>query len=495
MRVIFLNPPFLKRFSREQRSPAVTKSGTFYYPKWLSMAAGLCEENGHEVLVIDAPARGTTLGEVLQTIQDRQFDAVVCDTSTPSIESDMETCAAILGGHPGMHLLMVGRHVSAEPELTLASCPLVAAVAVGEYEQTVCDWLAALRTGADLSCVNGLVFRRGNGDLTKTPPREAISDLDALPFVSRVYKQHLNIDDYFYAHSPAPMVTIDTSRGCPYRCSYCAYPQTFSGHSMRYRSARNVADEFAYIARELPDVKTVMLEDDTFILSEKRAREIAMHLIDGKNKISISANARPDLQIGLETLQLLKRAGLRLLCVGIDSVDADVLMATKRTFNRPDAEAYAARAELFLKDCRRAGILVHACFMLGHLRDTRETIQAALDFSLRVKPDTAQFFPLMVYPGTADYRDARRVGALGSAKFSQWLTVDGKHNSVIDLPGLDHRQVVELCDAARRRFYLRPSYILKKLFQSLVTPSEFRRNLRGFSNLMKNMLAGRQLKS
>ena len=88
--------------------------------------------------------------------------------------------------------------------------------------------------------------------------------LTNLPFVSEVYKRFLHTPDYFYGHSLWPLVVFDTSRGCPYHCSFCVYPQTFSGHKMRYRSVANVADEFDFVSREMPEIKTVMLEDDTF---------------------------------------------------------------------------------------------------------------------------------------------------------------------------------------------------------------------------------------
>src|SRR5215468_7532389 len=82
MRVLFLNPPFHPRFSREQRSPAVTKSGTLYYPKWLSTAAGVAIKNGHDVDLVDAPASGTPVQAVIDRINAKDIDAVVCDTST-----------------------------------------------------------------------------------------------------------------------------------------------------------------------------------------------------------------------------------------------------------------------------------------------------------------------------------------------------------------------------------------------------------------------------
>src|SRR5260370_14048221 len=159
MRVLFLNPPFHPRFSREQRSPAVTKSGTLYYPKWLATAAAVAIKNGHEVDLVDAPAGGFSVKAVIDRIASKNIEAVVCDTSTPSILNDISVVEAIAAATPSLHVLMVGRHVSSLPKETLAISPSLEAVAIREYEYTVRDWLAANACGADLSPVNGLVWR------------------------------------------------------------------------------------------------------------------------------------------------------------------------------------------------------------------------------------------------------------------------------------------------------------------------------------------------
>ena len=151
MRVLFLNPPFHARFSREQRSPAVTKSGTLYYPKWLSHAAGVAIKNGHEVDLVDAPAGGASVQAVIDRISAKNIDAVVCDTSTPSIINDTSVLDALKTARPALHTLMVGRHVSSLPKETLAMCSSLEAVALREYEYTVRDWLAAKDCGASLS--------------------------------------------------------------------------------------------------------------------------------------------------------------------------------------------------------------------------------------------------------------------------------------------------------------------------------------------------------
>src|SRR5581483_5782921 len=432
MRVLFLNPPFHPRFSREQRSPAVTKSGTLYYPKWLCHAAGVAIREGHDVDVLDAPAAVLSLKAVSDRIEAKGIEAVVCDTSTPSIVNDVRVVEELRAANPKLKILMVGRHVSAMPVETFAMSPAVETVAVREYEYTVRDWLAALDCGASLESVDGLVWRNAAGEAITNRPREPIRNLDELPFVTEVYKRYLHIPDYFYGHSLWPLVVFDTSRGCPYHCSFCVYPQTFSGHTMRYRSKEHVADEFEFVAREMPEVKTVMLEDDTFIINKKRTMDLAKELIRRGNRLPFDSNCRADVGIDLELLRTLRQAGARLFCVGFESGDPEVIRGVRKNNTDSRNANYHEEARKFVRLCRKADIKIHGCFMIGNLNETRESMEKTLQFAMELKPDTAQFFPIMVYPGTESYRQARELGYIASEDFSQWLTPDGLHNSVVN---------------------------------------------------------------
>jgi radical SAM superfamily enzyme YgiQ (UPF0313 family) len=483
VRVLFLNPPFHPRFSREQRSPAVTKSDTLYYPKWLAHAAGVAIERGHEVDLIDAPAWEVDTQYVIDRIVAKGSEAVVCDTSTPSIVNDLRVVREIQAACPGLHIMLVGRHVSALTLDTMKHAQHLDYLAVKEYEFTVADWLEALASGASMEAVEGMVWRTPTGEIATNPPRTPLHDLDQLPFVTEVYKRFLRVEDYFYGHSLHPLVVFDTSRGCPFRCSFCVYPQTFSGHVMRYRSVANVADEFEYVARELPQVRTVMLEDDTFIIDRDRTLELAQELVRRGNKLPFDSNCRADIGGDAELMSELKRAGARLFCVGFESGDQHVLKHMRKGLKLD-------KAGQFVDACKDAGIMIHGCFMVGNLNETQETMRNTLEYAKSVNPDTAQFFPIMVYPGTAAYAEAKAKGYIETEDYSAWLTEDGLHNSVVNLPHLTHEDLVRFCDKARREFYLRPSYLWHKLGQSLRSRDEFRRNLKGFSTLVRYLIRG-----
>jgi radical SAM superfamily enzyme YgiQ (UPF0313 family) len=476
MRILTLNPPYLPRYSRGQRSPAVTKSGTLYYPIWLAYATGILEQAGHQVRLVDAPAADLDLADIVRLAQDFRPELVAIETSTPSIYNDVHVGEAIKSVLPNCFVVLVGTHVSALPEETLVLSTATDAVARREYDYTLRDLAAALEAGHDtsstlstsLTTVAGLSYRY-EGRVIHNPDRSLIQDLDSLPFVSQVYSRHLHIPDYFYAMARHPVVTLITGRGCPYACTFCLFPQTLHMRGYRCRSVENVVAEFEWIQEHLPHVRDIFIEDDTFTVNHQRCRELCQALIARGLRLTWTANARAD--VDYETLRLMRVAGCRSLCVGFESGDQAILDNMGKSIT-------VEKMRAFMADARRAGILVHGCFMVGNPGETRATMERTLAFAQELNPDTAQFFPIMVYPGTAAYEWARAKGYLTTQDFSQWLTPTGMHNTVVSYPWLTAEEMVAFCDRARRSFYLRPRYIVAKLTQMLTRPREAGRTIK-----------------
>jgi radical SAM superfamily enzyme YgiQ (UPF0313 family) len=168
---------------------------------------------------------------------------------------------------------------------------------------------------------------------------------------------------------------------------------------------------------------------------------------------------------------VMKRAGCRLIVVGFESGDRDVLESMRKGVS-------IERMRRFVEDAKRAGIMIHSCFMAGNRGDTRETLLKSLEFAEEINADTCQFFPLMVYPGTEAFEWAKENGFLTTMDYSKWLTEDGMHNCVVSTPEMSSEDLVTFCDYARRRYYLRPRYIWYKLLQGLREPEEMKKTLR-----------------
>ena len=469
MNVLMLNPPFKGRFSRTSRSPAVTLGGTIYYPFWLAYATGVLEQSGFQVSLIDAPAQGLSVADVIEQVKNEPPQLIVVDTSTPSIYSDVKVAEQFKERFPSSFVTLVGTHPSALPEETLKLSEKVDAVAVGEYDYTMRDLASCLEKREDLRTVDGLVFRDGD-EIVHNRPRALIENVDALPFVSEVYKRHLNVRDYYFAAANYPMVMIITGRGCPYKCFFCVYPQTFHSRKYRSRSAASVVDEFQWIAQNIPQVREIGIEDDTFTIDQERVKEICRQILERGIKIKWYCNVRVNLE--LETMRWMKKAGCRLVTVGFESADQESL-------NRMQKGITVAQIRQFVQDTRKAGLLVHGCFIIGNPGETTETMGKSLEMARELNCDTMQFFPLLVYPGTEAYRWAQENGYLVSESFADWADDAGMYRSVLNIPGLPAEAIEAFCLRANREYYLRPGYMLMKLKQLIFGPREVRRTLTG----------------
>lgn len=475
MKILMLNPPFLPKFSRFSRSPAVTKSGTLYYPIWHAYATGVLEKAGHSVRLVDAPAQGLRKEACFQIAKEFQAEMVVVYTSTPSIYNDI----AIAGDFKDLlhksFIVLTGPHVSALPEESLKIDSRIDAVARREYDMTLVDLASKLASGDSLEAVTGITFRRG-ADIITNPDREFIEDLDALPFVSEVYKRHLNIEDYFYAHCRYPTISIFTSRGCYAKCNYCVYPEQMFGRKQRRRSPENIVEEFAYIEKEFPQVKEVLVDDDTFSFDQAHTRIFCELMLKRQIKIPWSAECRASLDY--ETMVLMKKAGCRLIVIGFETADQTIL-------NNVHKGISVERMRKFVADAKRAKIMLHSCFMAGNRGETKQTLEKSLQFAQKINADTCQFFPLMVYPGTAAYDWAKSSGYLITEDYRKWLTEEGWHACVLSTSELSANDLVAFCDHARSKYYLSPKYLLYKFLQMIRNPKEIKKTFKSAKTFAK----------
>lgn len=481
MKIFFINPPYKAeygKFSRESRSPAITKSGALYYPLWLIYAAAYAEKMGMEIEFLDAPAKQWGKERCLQTINELMGETglFVLDTSTPSIDSDIEFGEELKKRYPETFLLLVGTHPSSTVQETMEKSCLIDGIARKEYDYTVYRLSKALECGADLNTVPGISYR--NADcITHNPDAEYIQDLGTIPFAAEFIKKHLEIKDYFFAAAHYPSIQVFTGRGCPSRCNFCVYPQTMHGHQYRLRTPENVVEEFEYIAENFPDVKEIVIEDDTFTANKKRVLDICKLLIDRKvhKRLKWLCNARVNLD--LETMQMMKQAGCRLIIPGIESGNQEILNNIKKGTT-------LAQIENYVRNAKKAGLLIHACYMVGNKGETRETMEGTLKLALRLNTDTAQFFPLIPYPGTEAYEWAKSNHYI-KGTYNDYCKEDGTHNCVLEFPELSAEDMVEFCDLARKKYYMRFTYFFHRLIIGLKDPEDLKRSFKAFKRLKR----------
>lgn len=484
MEICFINPPFKAeygKFSRESRSPAIGHSGVLYYPLWLIYAAALVEKNGFDVKFIDSPAKQMDVNETLDMMKSACGDVklFVLDTSTPSINSDLRFAEKLKRSYPESFIVLVGTHPTATVHETFGKSTYIDGIARKEYDFTILELARVLQDNGDLSKVDGLSYRWEN-KIIDNPDRLPITDMDEIPMASRFIKEHLDVYDYVFPAATYPAIQIFTGRGCPARCNYCVYPQVMHGHRYRERSVENVVEEFQYIADNFPDVKEIVIEDDTFTINKKRVVEICDRLIE-KNlhkRFKWLCNARVNLDY--ETMVKMKAAGCRLLIPGVESFNQEILNNVKKGTTIKQIENY-------MDSAKKAGLLVHACYMVGNKGETKETMNETLKAALRFNTDTAQFFPLIPYPGTEAYDWAKENGYI-SGNYDEYVHEDGTVSCVLNLPNLSSKELVDFCSYARKKYYLRAGYIGHRIYMGLKDKEDFKRSFKAFKKLSESIM-------
>lgn len=473
MKVFFLNIPFHERFSRESRSPGVAPSGTLYYPIYLALAAGVTRKGGHQIDFLDGPAERYDLGKTKERIKRFGPDLIVATTVTASVCHDVRLMDDLAETF-GCKTMLVGTHPTARPIETLQMSKHLNFTAFGEYDFTILDVVNHLeqkKSPEELSQIPGLAYRLG-GQFFKNAERPMWQKMDEIPWASLIYKDFLTIENYSYGAQLHPEITIVGGRGCPFQCTYCVFPQTITGQRYRARSVKDVVDEMEFIVKTWPHNKEIMFEDDTMTLEKDRMREISEEILRRGLKVTWSGNARADFD-DVELLKIMKKAGCRLFCVGFESADESLLKNMKK------GGALVKTEYRFVEACKKAGILIHGCFLLGGPGENRKTMEKTLELAKQINPDTAQFFPMMVYPGTRAYEEAKARGDLKTENYETWLKDSGYYMSQVNRAEVSNAEITRFCDQALREFYFRPRYLFSKLAQFITQPRERSRILQG----------------
>jgi radical SAM superfamily enzyme YgiQ (UPF0313 family) len=459
VRVYVLNPPFVQGFSRELRGEGMsTRAGTLYYPIWLSYATGVLDQY-HEVKLVDAVARRWTLEDVCRDAISFRPDIIVVDTNFASLKNDLKVVEK-LKSETNAITVVVGPPASQFTERILRSGH-VDIVARYEYDYTLLEIADMLENGElVLDKIKGISYIR-EGEIRHNPNREFLlsEDLDKIPFVSKVYKKYLNVRDYFLSSSLYPVVQIFTGRGCPFKCTFCSWPQTLMGHKYRVRSISNVLDEMEWISKNLKEVKEVFFEDDTFTVNKKRVLEFCKEYKERGLDIAWACNARADLDY--ETMKAMKKAGCRLVIVGYESGSDEILKNIRKGITTQQIREFA-------KNARRAGLLVHGDFIIGLPGETKETIEMTRKLIKKIKPDILQVQVATPIPGTEFYRWCKENGYLASDDPDEYLDEHGYQKSVVSYPWLSAEEIVRAVDDILKDYYLSISYVpvaLRQVFR------------------------------
>ncbi len=463
MKTLIVNPPCEEGFDRSGRWPAKGVGGTVIEPLFPAYAAAVLEKEGLDVELIDCRPFYMTTGDLLKKF-DKNVGLAILQTSTPSINQDLETARKIKENFSQVKIALVGPHVSVLDREILEENKFIDFICRGEYEYIVRD----LAQGKNPKDISGLTFRN-NKEIIRNPNRPYIENLDELPFPARHF---LAMEVYFEpVFKSRNTFRLTGSRGCPYQCTFCLWTQTMYGRKVRFRDPKKIVDEIEELINKY-GAKGLYFEDDTFTLIPERVIAICDEMIKRKIKIPWSCLGRVD-TVTEEMLKKMKQAGCYMIRFGVESSSPEILKQAKKGISLDDIK----RALKLTKD---AGIETYASYTLGLPGETKQTLEDTIDFAKKLDSDYAQFGIAMPYPGTEFFNEAEKNNWL---RTRDWSEYEASEISVVEYPNLTAQEISEGTKKAYRKFYLRPNYIFKRLFK-VKSLNELKQLIRGALNLI-----------
>jgi hopanoid biosynthesis associated radical SAM protein HpnJ len=440
LKTLFLNPPSFENFDggAGSRWPATREIESYWYPVWLAYPTGMLEG----ARLLDAPPHYVTAEQTINIAKEYEF--LVLYTSTPGFPGDIRLAERIKDANPKIKIAFVGPHVTVLPEQSLREGRAIDFVVRKEFDYAVKEFA----DGKPVDEILGVSYRK-NGSVGHNADRPQLQDLDSLPHVTDVYHRDLDVRRYNVPFLLHPYVSLYTTRGCPAQCTFCLWPQTTSGHAWRKRSTDDVAREMAKAKEYWPYVREYFFDDDTFNIQKARTVELCAKLKPLKLTWSCTSRVTTD----YETLKAMREAGCRLLIVGYESGDAQILKNIKKG-------ATLERARQFTKDAHKLGLVVHGDFILGLPGESRETIRNTVAFAKELDVETIQVSVAHAYPGTELYDFALKNNFMVKGS----MVDEGGHQLAhIEYPGLPADEILHSVHRFYDEYYFRPKAVFRIL--------------------------------
>jgi hopanoid biosynthesis associated radical SAM protein HpnJ len=358
--------------------------------------------------------------------------------------------------NPKLKVAFVGPPVTIEPEKTLRATTAIDFVVKREFDYAIRD----LAMGKPLEEIQSVAFRK-NGGIQNNPEAPVIENLDELPWVTKVYKRDLDFRRYNVPFLLNPYISFYTTRGCPAQCTFCLWPQTHSGHRWRLRSSDDIANECRYTLENFPGLREIFFDDDTFNYQKARTIELCSKLKPLNFTWSCTSRVTTD----YDTLKAMKDAGCRLLIVGYESGEQQILKNIKKG-------ATIDMARRFTANCKKLGLTIHGDFIVGLPGETRETIRTSINFAKELDVETIQVSIAHPYPGTEFYDHVKKNGLI---TIDSMTDEAGHQLPNYTYPGLDKGELVEWVERFYGEYYFRPKVAFRLVSKAMFNSNDRKR--------------------
>jgi radical SAM superfamily enzyme YgiQ (UPF0313 family) len=459
MNILVLNPPYDTPIIREGRCQSPQDMRKTSIPQLtLAYLCGILKKDDHTVLGIDCIADDVTAERLFNRLEDFAPDFAIVNTTTPSIDADLEFIALYKKRFSECFVAVFGTHVTALHEEIMNAVPALDAVIRYEPEWTARDLAKRLDADSLSGTVAGCTYRR-DGQVIVGEERDMSPNLDDLGYPDWDF---FDISRYEHPVLAKPYLTVNTSRGCVHNCIFCV-GHIFYGKKMRYRSVVSVVDEIEFHVIKKYHVNLVWMYADDFTANPEFVKSLCREIIRRKLKIIWWTNTRVD-KPDEEMYRLMKEAGCYMLSIGGESGNAEILKSIRKG-TKPEFIKNTVRL------LRMRGINSLVYFLIGLPGETRKTIRETIKFAKMINPDYAEFYPATPYPGTEFYTIACKQGLIADTNWRGYMC--GGSHFVVTIPGLSKEELDQILRSAYRQFYVRPAYFLLLFYRMVTQPSEF----------------------
>jgi len=466
-KVLLINPP---RFGELiGKNPAIVEKHRGFNPPLgiLSLAGYLEEHSNFSLDLLDAQPKGYTYDQLEEILHQKQADVVGITAMTFTLIDVFKTVRLVRKIMPKAKIVLGGPHVHLYPQETIRHRE-VDFLMQGEGEVAFLHLLNNLDNPAAWPLIKGLVFKDESGKIVDNGIAPSTENLDALGLPAR---HLLNVNDYTSLLGRDNVITtMFTSRGCPYRCTFCDRPYSPVLSGFRWRSARHVADEME-ICLAL-GIKEAFIYDDTFTVRRDRVFELCDEI--DRRKIRFRWDVRAHVNtMTPDLLARMKQAGCDRIHYGVECGNDRMLKVIKKN-------ATVAKIKEVIGQTKAVGMEVLCYFIIGQQTETASDVNDSLNLARALDPNYVHFTIFCPYPGTEIYTQGLASGVI---KDDVWRRFSENPGDGFELPvweeNFTRQELREMLVNCYKSFYLRPRYIARNLLR-----------IRRFGELKRKVRAG-----
>lgn len=476
MKVVFAYLPAANKTGflclSQNRFAKVRGDRELIYPLIPASGLTLLDNAGYITNFIDSIYDSLGIEIFLSKLESFNPDLLIFETKTPTVKQNWKDVSAIKERLPELKIAAVGDHVSVLPVETLENSEVDYIITGGDYDVGMLNLADYVDTGKDLACG---IFYKEKGQIKNTGDYELIKTLDSLPFINRDiipwehYHESWRLYDRF--------MYMMGSRGCPYKCTFCSWPQMLYKGSVRYRSVSNMVDEMEMLIDKYK-VQEIFFDDDNFTTNKKGVINISKEILERGLDIIWDCNGRVD-NVDRTMLTWMKKSGCRLIKFGVES-------ASQKTLDKIQKGYTIAQVRNGFKVSKEVKILRHATVMLGFPWETYEDIRDTIEFVKELEPDTAQFSIPIAYPGTKLFEEAKEKGLL-MFKSGMWEKYD-MSSPILKNENINPDDINKFCEKAWKEVYFRPKFIIHK-FLTIRNFAQLKWLYRGTKSVLKGHIS------